>query len=49
MDDSNKQVESKYDYDYFVIGGGSGGLASAKAAKKAGARVGICDFVRKSP
>ena len=25
-----------YDYDLFVIGGGSGGLAAAKAARKMG-------------
>ena len=29
-----------YDYDYLVIGGGSGGLASAKRAATHGARVG---------
>lgn len=34
-----------FDYDLFVIGGGSGGLAAAKKAKKLGLRVGLADFV----
>ena len=38
-----------YDFDVFVIGGGSGGLACAKEAASLGATVGICDFVRASP
>ena len=38
-----------YDYDYFVIGGGSGGLASAKEAAKFGAKVAVADFVKPSP
>jgi thioredoxin reductase (NADPH) len=38
-----------YDYDVFVIGGGSGGLACAKeAASLEGNRVGLCDFVKPS-
>lgn len=38
-----------YDYDVFVIGGGSGGLACAKeAASVEGTRVGLCDFVKPS-
>lgn len=40
---------SKYLYDYFVIGGGSGGLASAKRAAKLGMRVALADFVKPSP
>lgn len=40
---------SKYLYDYFVIGGGSGGLASAKRAAKLGKRVALADFVKPSP
>ena len=38
-----------YDYDLFVIGGGSGGIACAKEAGRLGAKVGLCDFVRPSP
>jgi thioredoxin reductase (NADPH) len=37
-----------YDFDLFVIGGGSGGLAAAKYAKKLGKAVGIADFVKPS-
>ena len=36
-------------YDFFVIGGGSGGLAAASAAAEAGAKVGLADFVKPSP
>ena len=32
-----------------MIGGGSGGLASAKTAGKLGAKVGLADFVVPSP
>ena len=35
-----------YDYDYLVIGGGSGGLASAKRAATHGARVGVIEKAR---
>lgn len=38
-----------YDYDLFVIGGGSGGLAAAKAARKLGKVVGLADYVKPSP
>eukprot|EP00301_Raphidiophrys_heterophryoidea_P022651 c675_g1_i1.p1 GENE.c675_g1_i1~~c675_g1_i1.p1 ORF type:complete len:547 (-),score=122.21 c675_g1_i1:129-1769(-) len=34
-----------FDYDYAVIGGGSGGLASAKKAASLGAKVVLFDFV----
>lgn len=40
---------AQYDYDLFVIGGGSGGLACAKEAAALGARVGLADYVRPSP
>lgn len=36
------------DFDIFVIGGGSGGLALAKEAKKLGAKVGLADYVKPS-
>jgi len=42
-------AEHGYDYDFFVIGGGSGGLACAKAAADLGAKVGLADFVKPSP
>jgi thioredoxin reductase (NADPH) len=35
-------------YDYIVIGGGSGGMASAKEAAKFGAHVALFDFVKPS-
>lgn len=38
-----------YDFDLFVIGGGSGGLAAAKAAADLGAKVAVADFVKPSP
>ena len=42
-------MSEAYDFDLFVIGGGSGGLAASKAAAALGARVGLADFVRPSP
>lgn len=39
----------KYDYDIFVIGGGSGGISLAKNACKLGKKVGLADFVKPSP
>lgn len=36
-------------YDLVVIGGGSGGLACAKASASFGARVALLDFVKPSP
>jgi thioredoxin reductase (NADPH) len=40
---------ASYDYDLFVIGGGSGGLSCAKAAAKLGKKVAVADFVKPSP
>ena len=37
------------EYDLFVIGGGSGGIAAASAAAGYGAKVGLADFVKPSP
>lgn len=34
---------SKFDYDYFVIGGGSGGVRSARIAAQHGAKVGVAE------
>jgi len=42
-------ASQEYEYDYAVIGGGSGGLASAKAAAALGAKVVLFDFVKPSP
>jgi len=38
-----------YDYDLFVIGGGSGGMAASKKASDLGAKVAVADFVKPSP
>ena len=43
------ETETTFDYDFFVIGGGSGGLASAKRAAQLGAKVALADFVKPSP
>lgn len=40
---------AEYDYDLFVIGGGSGGLAAAKQAADLDAKVAVADFVKPSP
>ena len=42
-------MDIEYDFDYFVIGGGSGGIASAKKASLLGLKVGLADFVKPSP
>jgi pyruvate/2-oxoglutarate dehydrogenase complex dihydrolipoamide dehydrogenase (E3) component len=36
---SSTSQETRFDYDYLVIGGGSGGIASAKRAASYGAKV----------
>ena len=42
-------MESKYNYDFFIIGGSPGGNAAAKEASKYGIKVGLADFVQPSP
>lgn len=43
-------VESNpFDYDFFVIGGGSGGLAASKQAADLGKKVGLADYVVPTP
>ena len=37
---------SEFDYDYLVIGGGSGGIASAKRAASYGKKVGVIEKAR---
>ena len=39
----------EYDFDLFIIGGGSGGIAAAKEAIALKKKVGIADFVKPSP
>ncbi|KEG01853.1 thioredoxin reductase, putative [Plasmodium vinckei vinckei] len=46
---NEKNIDStNYDYDYIVIGGGPGGMASAKEAASHGAKVLLFDFVKPS-
>ena len=42
-------MKREFDFDIFVIGGGSGGLALAKEAAELGAKVGLADFVKPTP
>lgn len=35
--------DAKYDYDYFVIGGGSGGVRSSRISAQHGARVALAE------
>lgn len=46
---ASKVAGPSYDYDFAVIGGGSGGMAAAKEAASLGARVVLFDFVKPSP
>ena len=41
--------KSDMQFDLFVIGGGSGGLAASKEAAVLGARVGLADYVVPTP
>lgn len=45
----DEEMKHGYDFDLFVIGGGSGGLACAKVAQEFGAKVAIADFVKPTP
>ena len=49
MVDDGYTKEHTYDYDLLVIGGGSAGMATAKAAADLGAKVACLDFVKPSP
>lgn len=40
---------TKFKYDLFVIGGGSGGIAAANQASQFNKKIGLCDFVDPSP
>lgn len=41
--------QSNFDYDLFVIGGGSGGISAARHSALAGKKVGVADFVKPTP
>ena len=49
MVDDGYTKEHGYEYDLVVIGGGSGGMATAKEAARLGAKVACLDFVKPSP
>eukprot|EP01090_Pellita_catalonica_P014947 TRINITY_DN391_c0_g1_i3.p1 TRINITY_DN391_c0_g1~~TRINITY_DN391_c0_g1_i3.p1 ORF type:complete len:278 (+),score=57.01 TRINITY_DN391_c0_g1_i3:39-836(+) len=49
MAEEKKEEGRKYDYDFVVIGGGSGGLSAAKNAARLNAKVALFDFVRPTP
>ena len=40
---TTSEKKSNYDYDYFVIGGGSGGVRSSRIAAQHGARVALAE------
>lgn len=42
-------MDQEFQYDLFVIGGGSGGISCAKTAASLGVKVGLADFVKPSP
>lgn len=43
------EEDRKYDFDLFVIGGGSGGISAATRAAKLGKKVAVADFVKPTP
>lgn len=45
----DSQPNHNFEYDLFVIGGGSGGLSAARYAVEAGKKVALADFVQPSP
>jgi thioredoxin reductase (NADPH) len=46
---SQISVNHNFDYDLFVIGGGSGGISAARHAAELGKKVALADFVTPSP
>lgn len=42
-------MQIEYDYDFIVIGGGSGGLSASKRAAQLGKKVALLDYVKPSP
>lgn len=47
--DQQSQPNHGFEYDLFVIGGGSGGISAARHAAEAGKKVALADFVQPSP
>lgn len=45
----DQSSQHTYEYDLFVIGGGSGGISAARWAANAGKKVALADFVKPSP
>jgi len=43
------QKAHEFEWDLFVIGGGSGGLSAAKHATSLGKKVAVADFVQPTP
>ena len=44
--DASAESSNEYDFDYLVIGAGSGGIASARRAASYGAKVGVVEKAR---
>jgi pyruvate/2-oxoglutarate dehydrogenase complex dihydrolipoamide dehydrogenase (E3) component len=42
-------MDHPYDYDLFVIGGGSGGISAARHASQLGKKVALADYVLPTP
>ena len=42
-------TQPEYDYDLFVIGGGSGGISAARHGSMSGLKVALADYVQPSP
>jgi len=47
--DQVSQDSHSFDYDLFVIGGGSGGISAARHASELGKKVALADFVEPTP